>query len=100
MKFKRKLVKLYYKIFYGIKINSNHTHFSKKGKGEFVSVYRKGDYIDIIEEIKNGLTFRLIPYQPNHGIFIECIKDNKVVARSSFSTKEIKKFLNLYLENK
>ena len=51
------------------------------GKGRFVSVWRKGNYIDIvrhelsINEIPVG-TIRLIPAHYNHGLMVEWL-DNK-----------------------
>ena len=43
---------------------------AKFGKGKYVSVFRRGAYIDIRDEA-TGELIRLIPYQPNHGVMVE-----------------------------
>jgi len=49
--------------------------FPNLGKGKYVSVFRKGDFLDIIDESSKDF-IRLIPYQPNHGIMVEYHKAN------------------------
>lgn len=41
------------------------------GRGRFVSVFRRGPYIDIVSHEEPRGTIRLIPYQPNHGVMVE-----------------------------
>jgi hypothetical protein len=41
------------------------------GRGRFVSVFRRGPYIDIVSHEEPKGTIRLIPYQPNHGVMVE-----------------------------
>lgn len=45
------------------------------GKGKYVSVYTKGQIIQIIDEENSHDEIRIIPYQPNHGVMIERIRD-------------------------
>jgi len=68
---KRRLKRVYYKLRFDIEIGcTGKSMLPDLGRGKYVSVYRKGDYIDIIEESSKNFV-RLIPYQPNHGIMIE-----------------------------
>jgi hypothetical protein len=45
------------------------------GRGKYVDVLRKGNYIEIHDHSKkdNPFTIRLIPYQPNHGVMVEYV---------------------------
>jgi hypothetical protein len=49
------------------------SHLPRLGRGKYVDVIRRGDFIDIRDhhDEKNPFTIRLIPYQPNHGIMVE-----------------------------
>lgn len=70
-KIKRNLLVYLYKKIYNIEVGGfNGSMLPSFGKGKFVSVYRKGDYIDIIDE-KDGNMIRIIPFQPNHGVMVE-----------------------------
>ncbi len=91
----RNIQKAFYRLVYGISVGGGGTHFPKTGKGKYVSVYKKGVYTDIVDE-GDGHIYRLIPYQPNHGVFIEVLNNkNKVIARRHFSTTEMKKYMRL-----
>jgi hypothetical protein len=67
----------YYKTFYKITIGWEDSMLPDVGKGKYVSVYRKGDYIDIVKE-SNKNFIRLVPYQPNHGVMVENWIDGKL----------------------
>jgi len=87
---RRDIRKLLYKILYGFNMGGfSGTHHPKVGKGKFVSVYQKGKIIQLINE-NDGGEIRIIPYQPNHGIFVECIKDGKVTSRDILSYSQLK----------
>ena len=68
------------------------------GKGKFVSVYRKGSYIDIVDE-KTQNIMRLIPCQRNHGIMIEEIVNGKLCARMHMDYNYFKNYSCLKKES-
>lgn len=77
---KYKVRKAWHKAMHGIDVCAfNGTMLPQFGKGKFVSVHRKGPFIDIVchERSNKSLvpagTIRLIPYQPNHGVMVEYI---------------------------
>lgn len=75
-------IKLLYKKLYKIDINMlDGTMKPLLGKGEFVSVYRKKDIIEIKSETEDKMV-RIIPYQSNHGIMVECWISGKNIFRS------------------
>lgn len=53
------------------------------GKNKYVSVYTKGQIIQIKEENKSyNLEYdeiRIIPYKENHGIMVEQLKNGKMI---------------------
>jgi hypothetical protein len=53
----------------------------KFGRGEYVSVYRRGPFLDMHDE-RSGDVVRLVPYQPNHGVMIELWRDGRMLWRS------------------
>ena len=57
----------------------NGTLIPSTGKGQYVSVYTKGQIIQIKHESGyHDLDYdeiRIIPYQPNHGIMVERLKN-------------------------
>ncbi len=66
----------YYEVFYGYKYGFGGTMLPQLGKGKFVSVFRKGNYLEIQNHVINAKRLRkgmirLIPYQPNHGVMVE-----------------------------
>lgn len=75
------LQKIYYRLFYNIKLGGlDGTLHPSFGKGKFVDVIKKGDFIDIISHTnyqgtQQG-TIRIIPCQYNHGVMIEFIDQN------------------------
>ena len=77
--------RIYYKIVHGIKVSfENGSMLPKLGKGRYVSVYRKGNFVDIVNEgDKNCI--RLVPYQPNHGVMVEFWKNKKLLCRDCMS---------------
>jgi len=101
IKTNRKLKKLWLKIKYNIFIDIDSSMFAKLGKGKFVSVFRKGDYLDIVDESSKDFV-RLIPYQPNHGVMVEYHKKDSVNSsqRLHMDFKFFKNFLKAGEENK
>ena len=86
--------RLYYKIFHKWNIGiEKGTMIPKTGKGKYVSVYRKGDVIQIVDEEGIYDEIRIIPYQPNHGVMIERLKDGKVKERHHLGIDQLNKNL-------
>jgi len=86
--------RLYYKIIFRWNMGSmGGTMIPKTGKGRFVSVYRKGDIIQIIDEGGVYDEIRIIPFQPNHGVMIERLKDGKVAERNHLDIGQLNKNL-------
>ncbi|MHA2428739.1 MAG: hypothetical protein ACXADB_12020 [Candidatus Hermodarchaeia archaeon] len=84
----RRLVRTWYKRVHGIEIGDwEGTMLPKLGPGQYVSVHRKGQYLEItahkrFRDIPEGM-IRLIPYQPNHGIMVEYHDaDGKIIWRT------------------
>jgi hypothetical protein len=78
--FKQDLKRFYYSKMCGFTMSGvNGTLLPITGKGEYVSVYTKGQIIQIKDENNyHNLEFdeiRIIPYQPNHGVMIERCKN-------------------------
>jgi len=90
---KQDFKRLYYKLRYGWKMGLNATMLPSTGKGKYVSVYRKGDIIQIVDE-QGGLEYdevRLIPFQPNHGIMVERWKDGRLNGRNHLDIRQLSK---------
>lgn len=69
------LQRFYYLRRHGVKIGPSgagppNTMRAQFGKGKYVSVLRRGAYLDIRDE-RTGEMIRLVPYQPNHGVMVE-----------------------------
>jgi hypothetical protein len=89
------------KRFYYSKINKfnmdgyNGTLLPITGKGKYVSVYTKGQIIQIKGEIENSeLKFdeiRIIPYQPNHGVMIERLTNGVLMDRQNLDIDQFNK---------
>lgn len=65
---------------YGYTFGMRGTMLPSLGKGKFVDVLRKGNYLEIISHknpklVRKAGTIRLIPYQPNHGVMVEYIDE-------------------------
>lgn len=95
--------RLFYKLFYGWEVGGfNGTMIPDTGKGKFVSVYRKGDIIQIKHE--SGYEFleydeiRIIPYQPNHGVMVEFWKNGKMHGRTHLDIQQFNKQI-IYASN-
>lgn len=75
---KRRIRKSWYEQRHGIQPGSM---LPQLGRGKYVSVLRRGSYIDLVPEqpdyFAGGFTFplgsfiRLVPYQENHGLMVE-----------------------------
>lgn len=88
--------RLFYKYFYGWNMGAfDGTMIPDTGKGKYVSVYRKGDIIQIKHESGyDDLQFdeiRIIPYQPNHGVMVERWKDGKMKDRQHMDIQQFNK---------
>lgn len=84
--------RLFYKLLYGWNMSAiNGTMIPDTGKGKYVSVYRKGDIIQIIDEGGVYDEIRIIPYQPNHGVMIERLKNGKMVERHHLGIDQLNK---------
>jgi hypothetical protein len=83
--------RLFYKYVYGWKVGIYDTLIPQTGKGKYVSVYRKGDIIQIIDETGENNEIRIIPYQPNHGVMVEVLKNGKVNSRSILDIEQLNK---------
>jgi len=71
----RRLLATWYWFRYGIRVGGILGHGSiwpEFGDGKFVSVRRKGSFLDILDK-RTGWVIRLVPFQPNHGIMVERI---------------------------
>lgn len=91
----------FYKTFYGIKTQSRYFSDSilpDTGKGKYVSVYTKGQYIDMVFEVdtffngrdvKKGDLIRIIPYQPNHGFMYELWLGGKLIGRNIMTIEQL-----------
>lgn len=86
--FKYDLKRLYYSKIHGFNMSPmNGTMLPKTGKGKYVSVYSKGEIIQIKHETGYehlNLEYdeiRIIPYQENHGVMVERFKDGKMCDR-------------------
>ena len=77
--------------FYGLPVGGfDGSHPHHLGKGKYVSVFQHGPYIDIEDEVHKGEIVRIIPYQPNHGVFVEIWKDNKLCGRYILDDTKLK----------
>lgn len=93
--FKQDISRMYYKYVHHFNVDLwNGTMMPDCGKGKFVSVYVKGEIIEIIDETKKYDTIRIIPYQPNHGVMIERIKDGKMIGRNRLSIDDFNEMFN------
>lgn len=65
----------WYQTRYGIRISFDGSMLPNLGKGKYVDVIRKGDYIEMHDHCnkEKPYTIRLIPYQPNHGVMVEYV---------------------------
>ena len=84
--------RLFYKFFYGWKLGGfNGTMIPSTGKGKYVSVYRKGDIIQIVDEEGVHDEIRIIPYKQNHGVMIERLKNGKMHSRYHLGIDQLNK---------
>jgi len=91
-------------------IDTDQTHMPKTGKGRYVDVLSKGSIIEIaphfpVYEIggstKPGDSYDkllIIPYQPNHGVFVEFWKRGVCCSRSILSFDQLSKQI-IYASN-
>ena len=85
--FKRDVKRWYYSKIHGFNMNVfSGTIIPSTGKGKYVSVYSKGQIIQIKHEKGyEHLEFdeiRIIPYKENHGVMIERFKNGKMCDRN------------------
>ena len=62
--------RFYYRRRHGVRIALDGSMMPQLGRGKYVSVRRRGAFLDITDE-RTGEMIRLIPYQPNHGVMVE-----------------------------
>jgi hypothetical protein len=77
----------YYSKMYGFKMSGmSGTLIPESGKGKYVSVFSKGEIIQIKHERGyEHLEFdeiRIIPYKENHGVMVERFKNGNMVDRN------------------
>ena len=96
--FKTDIIILFYKLRYGFKVGKYDTLMPETGKGKYVSVYRKGDIIQIIDETGKNNEIRIIPYQPNHGVMIEVLKNGKIYSRNTLDIEQLNKSIIYHTE--
>lgn len=94
--FKQDIKRWCYKNIHGFNMDGlNGTILPITGKGQFVSVYTKGKIIQIKhEEGYPNLEYdeiRIIPYQPNHGVMVETLKDGKMCGRHLLDIRQLNK---------
>ena len=94
--FKRDLKKLYYSKIHNFNMNGlRGTMIPTTGKGKFVSVYSKGEIIQIIHE--SGYEhleydeIRIIPCKENHGVMVERYKNGKMCQRNHMDLTQFNK---------
>lgn len=96
--FKRDLKKLYYSKIHKFNMDGfGGTMIPSTGKGKYVSVYTKGQIIQIVNEPGNEKLgcfhneIRIIPCKDNHGVMIEQIKDGKMLNRNHLDIAQLNK---------
>jgi len=96
---KRDLKALWYRWRHGIKIGFNDSMLPELGRGKYVDVARKGDYLEIRDHCdeKKPFTIRIIPYQPNHGVMVEYVDSNGRVGWRTHA--DARKFKEMGLAN-
>lgn len=82
----------WYKLRYNIIIRHDESMLPSLGKGKYISVLQKGNFLDITDSSSTEF-IRLIPYKPNHGIMVEFHKNGKVNLRASMDLKFFKKYV-------
>ncbi len=104
----RELIKFLYRNLYDI--DTNQTMLPETGKGRYVDVYSKGGIIEItpripVNEIGGNMRAKgaydkllIIPYQPNHGVFVEFWKKGVMCSRSILSFDQLSKHI-IYASN-
>lgn len=90
------LKRLYYSKIHGFNMDGfDGTLLPTTGKGKFVSVYSKGQIIQIKHE--SGYEhleydeIRIIPYKENHGVMVEKFKDGKLHGRDILDLNQFNK---------
>lgn len=94
--FKRDLKRWYYSKVHGFNMSGhNGTMIPTTGKGKFVSVYSKGEIIQIKHE--SGYEhleydeIRIIPCKENHGVMVERFKNGKMYERNQMDLTQFNK---------
>jgi len=90
---KSDILRWYYKSRYGWNMSTNGTMLPTTGKGPYVSVYVKGNIIQIVDENlpvpQNEI--RIIPCKENHGVMVEMLKNGKVSCRHLLDIEQLNK---------
>lgn len=90
---KQDIQRWFYKTIYKFNMvgDMNGTLLPVTGKGKYVSVYKKGNIIQIVDESGEYDEIRIIPYQPNHGVMVERLKGGKVYERNLLDIGQLNK---------
>lgn len=90
---KRDMQRFWYRHVYGFNMDGwSGTMLPDTGKGKYVSVYRKSDIIQIVDETGESNEIRIIPYQPNHGVMVECLdKKGELIWRNHLDIDQLNK---------
>lgn len=83
--------RLYYSLVHKFNMGEHGTMLPQTGKGKYVSVYTKGQIIQIVDETEEYNEIRIIPYQPNHGVMVEQLKNGKVHRRDHLNIRQLNK---------
>lgn len=79
----------YYKVFHKIRYDFDGSMLPELGKGEYCSVIRRGDYIDIMPTRTKDDFIRLVPFQPNHGVMVEHWVGGSCTSRSNLDYHQL-----------
>ena len=93
---KKDFKKWYYKLRYDITLHMlDGSMVPETGKGKFVSVYTKGQIIQIKQEkLDSEILYdevRIIPCQYNHGIMVERLINGDIVERFHITLEDFNK---------
>jgi hypothetical protein len=72
------------------RVGADGSMFPVLGRGRYVSVYRHGSFLDMRDE-RTGDEIRLVPYQPNHGVMVECWRDGRMCWRTHCSLDDFRR---------
>ena len=92
--FKQDVKRIIYSKIFKFDMSEYGTMLPSTGKGKFVSVFTKGQIIQIKHESGYELEYdeiRIIPYQPNHGVMVERWTNGKMRDRYHLDISQFNK---------